>query len=81
MLSRSTDWEPSTTGPGPKSSHLCHAYSVAWAQLGLGGFAGTGAQRQGLLCLITTVEIQGYGPGTPFVGPRVLDHGPQVLVL
>ena len=36
---------------------------------------------QGLLCLIPTVEIQGHGPGAPFVGPRVLDHGPLVLAL
>ena len=37
--------------------------------------------RQGLLCLIPTVEPQVHGPGAPILGPRVTDHGPLVLAL
>ena len=38
-------------------------------------------QRQGLLCLIATVEPQAHGPPPPILGPRVSDHGPLVLAL
>ena len=38
-------------------------------------------QRQGLLCLIATVEPQDHGPGAPILGPCALDHGPLVLAL
>ena len=38
-------------------------------------------QRQGLLCLIATVEPQDHGPRPPIPGPRVSDHGPLVLAL
>ena len=37
-------------------------------------------QRQGLLCLIATVETQDHGPGTPDHGPCASVHGPLVLV-
>ena len=36
-------------------------------------------QRQGLLCLIATVDPQDHGPGAPIIGPRVSDHGLLVL--
>jgi hypothetical protein len=36
-------------------------------------------QRQGLLCLIATVETQDYGPGTPDHGRHASDTGPLVL--
>jgi hypothetical protein len=61
--------------------HLRPAFSVARAQLGLDGFAWTGGQRQGLLCLIPTAKPQDHGPGAPILGPRVSDHGALVLVL
>ena len=38
-------------------------------------------QRQGLLCLIPTVEPQGSGPRTPDHGPCESDYGPLVLAL
>ena len=47
----------------------------------LDAFARAVGQRQGLLCLIATVEIQDYGPHPAILGPRVTDHGPLVLAL
>ena len=38
-------------------------------------------QRQGLLCLIATVEPQDALPGTPDQGPCALGTGPLVLAL
>ena len=37
--------------------------------------------NQGLLCLISIVEIEAYGPHPAIIGPRVSDHGPLVLAL
>jgi hypothetical protein len=37
------------------------------------------AEKQGLLCLIATVESQDHGPAPSILRPRVSDHGPLVL--
>jgi hypothetical protein len=37
--------------------------------------------HQGLLRLISIVELHDLGPGPPIPGPRVSDHGPLVLAL
>mgnify|MGYP004123874297 CR=1 FL=1 len=76
-------------GPGTKSqctigrSAGIYVLPVAllrlnWGQMPLLGPRSVD-QRQGLLCLIPTVEPQDLGAGPPVVVPRVSDHGPLVL--
>ena len=78
------DWEPRARALSDHRART-HVLPVALLRLDLRWMVLLGPrsvdQRQGLLCLIPTVEPQVHGPGAPILGPCVMDHGPLVLAL
>ena len=78
---RTGNQEPRAVGIGPHTVDLLPALpepNQRWLVL-LGPRSVD--QQQGLLRLISIVEIEAYGPHPPIIGPRVSDHGPIVLDL
>jgi hypothetical protein len=77
------DREPSTTALADNRArtHVLPTALLRLTQCWMDLLGPRGGQRQGLLCLIATVEQQAHGLGAPIVGLRVSDIGPLVLAL